>query len=79
VKKFRFTADITFDAENIDDAFKLLKDHFKALLHRGKIFRTPQLNKNGDSLTKVFTIKEMDMPSWFIGEMHIKPVKKKGG
>jgi hypothetical protein len=28
---FRIRADATFNAENIDDAFKKLADHFKAL------------------------------------------------
>ena len=31
MKKFRFTANVIFDAENIDDACKQLEDHFKAL------------------------------------------------
>jgi len=53
VKTFIFTADITFEAENIDDAVRQLEYHFKAL-------------RRGD-----------DMHAWFIGEMHIRPVKEK--
>lgn len=31
MKKFRLTADITFDAEDLEDAFKELKEHFEML------------------------------------------------
>jgi len=33
MKKFKFTADIEFEAENIDGAFDLLEKHFLNLVH----------------------------------------------
>ncbi|HUS74354.1 MAG TPA: hypothetical protein VMY06_14945 [Sedimentisphaerales bacterium] len=33
MKKFKFTADIEFEAENIDVAFDLLEKHFLNLVH----------------------------------------------
>lgn len=33
MKTFKLTADITFEAENIDDAFRKLSKHFKALCY----------------------------------------------
>ena len=35
-KEFKFTADITFEAENIDDALALLREHFRGLPDGGE-------------------------------------------
>ena len=51
MKEFKFTADCTFFAENIDDAFVRLSEHFKRLAN------------------------EEENEAWFLGEMHIEPVK----
>jgi hypothetical protein len=53
MKTFRLKADVTFDAENIDDAFRILADYFTKLSKSGlpmsSIFTSGSINISRDS------------------------------
>jgi hypothetical protein len=63
MKKFRFTADIKFDAENIDDVFSKLEKHFHDLF----IYSTVDSEDNCPG----------EQDPWYLGNMQIKPIEEK--